>query len=149
MTTESSSIEWRFRSSSATDLDRLFEIWHASVAATHDFVSQSDLSVIGVQVKKDYLPGRPLLVAVDSQDRLLGFMGVNGHEIESLFIDPTCRRRGLGRAFIEQASAQSPHLEVEVNAQNTQALAFYEAVGLLLTPHHPRMEMGVLIQSCA
>jgi len=55
-------------------------------------------------------------------------MGMNGHEIESLFIDLTCRGRGLGRAFIEEASAQSPHLEVGVNAQNSQAVAFYEAV---------------------
>ena len=129
MTTECSSIRWRFRQSSTKDLDRLYEIWHASVVATHDFVSQSDLSDICVKVKNDYLPNRSLLVAVDSQDQLVGFMGMNGHEIESLFIDLTCRGRGLGRAFIEEASAQSPHLEVGVNAQNSQAVAFYEAVG--------------------
>jgi len=62
----------------------------------------------------DYLPIRPLLVAVDSGDELVGFMGMNGHGIESLFIEPTCRGCGLGRAFIEQASARSPHLEVGV-----------------------------------
>lgn len=127
--TESTPSRWSFRISSANDLDRLFEIWHGSVVATHDFVSQSDLSDLCVQVKNDYLPNRPLLVALDGQNQLAGFMGMNDHEIESLFIDPTYRRRGLGRAFIEEASAQSLHLEVSVNAQNRQAVAFYEAVG--------------------
>ena len=111
------------------DGDRLYEIWFASVAATHDFVSQSDLTEISIQVKSDYLPDRPLLVALDSEERLVGFMGVNGQEIESLFIDPAFHRRGLGRAFIAEASTRSPHLEVGVNAQNKQAVAFYEALG--------------------
>jgi putative acetyltransferase len=56
-------------------------------------------------------------------------MGMAGHEIESLFIDPTYRGYGLGRAPIEVAAVKSPHLEVGVNAQNRQAVAFYEAVG--------------------
>gem|GEM_PF-251804 len=129
MTTESSSIAWCFRSSSAEDLERLYEVWHASVVATHDFVSQSDLSDICIQVKNDYLPNRPLLVAMDGQNRLVGFMGMNGHEIESLFIDPSSRGRGLGHAFIAQTSAQSRYLEVGVNAQNRQAVLFYEAIG--------------------
>lgn len=136
------STEWRFRRSSAGDIERLFEIWHASVVATHDFVSQSDLSEICVQVKNNYLPGRTLLVAVDSQDQLAGFMGVNGHEIESLFIDPGYRGRGLGRAFIEEASAQSTHLEGKVNAQNSQAVAFYQAVGFTAYASSPTDEDG-------
>jgi putative acetyltransferase len=136
------SFEWRFRPSSPKDLDRLFEVWHASVAATHDFVSQSDLNDICIQVKNDYLPDRPLLVAVDGQDQPVGFMGLNGHEIESLFIDPTCRGRGLGRAFIEEASAHSPHLEVVVNAHNSQAVAFYKAVGFTAYASSPTDEDG-------
>jgi putative acetyltransferase len=129
VTNASSPTSWRFRPSSAQDADRLYEIWLASVVATHDFVSQSDLTEIGIQVKRDYLPNRPLVVALDSEERLIGFMGANGQEIESLFIDPAFHRRGLGRAFIAKASAQSPHLEVGVNAQNSPAVAFYEALG--------------------
>jgi putative acetyltransferase len=142
VTTESSTVGWRFRPSLPQDLDRLYEIWHASVVASHDFVSQSDLNDICVQVKTDYLPHRPLLVAVDGQHRLVGFMGRNGHEIESLFIDPTCRGRGLGRAFIEEASAQSHYLEVGVNEQNGQAIAFYEAVGFAVYSSTPTDDDG-------
>jgi putative acetyltransferase len=129
VTTKSISTTWRFRPSQTSDLDRLYDLWYASVIATHDFLKPSDLRDICVQVKIDYLPRNPLLVAVDDEDRAIGFMGVAGSEIESLFIDPHYRRCGLGRAFVETAAAQSADLEVEVNAQNKQAIAFYEAVG--------------------
>jgi putative acetyltransferase len=129
MTSELTSNKWRFRPSSASDLDRLYDVWFESVVATHDFLEKSDLNDISVQVRDHYLPNSSLLVAVDNRDQVVGFMGMNGHEVESLFLDPACHRRGLGRAFIEQALAQSTHLEVGVNAQNSKAVAFYEAVG--------------------
>jgi putative acetyltransferase len=75
------------------------------VIATHDFLDQSDLRDICIQVKNDYLPNNSLLVAVNEQDRVIGFMGMNGQEIDSLFIHPTYRGNGLGRAFIAKASA--------------------------------------------
>ena len=81
-------------------------------------------------------------MAVDCQSELVGFMGMNGHEIDSLFIEPASRGYGLGRAFIEQASAKSPHLEVGVNAQNSQAVAFYEAVGFTAYASSPTDDDG-------
>ena len=129
MTIKSISTNWRFRPSQTKDLDRLYDVWHTSVIATHDFLNPSDLNDICVQVKNDYLPHNSLLVAVDDRDRAIGFMGMTGHEIESLFIDPKYRGYGLGRAFIEAAAVKSPYLEVGVNEQNKQAVAFYEAVG--------------------
>lgn len=141
--TRGSSMQWRFRPSSEDDLERLYEIWHAAVTATHDFVSESDLNEICVQVRKDYLPSRTLLVAVDDQDQPMGFMGMNGHEVESLFIDPGCHGRGLGRAFIEEAWARSPSLlEVGVNEQNRQAVGFYEALGFTAYASSPTDDDG-------
>jgi putative acetyltransferase len=141
-TTEPSSNRWHFRPSSDKDLERLYEIWHASVVATHDFVSHADLDDISIQVKRDYLPSKPLLVAIDSDHQVVGFMGMTGHEIESLFIDPSSRGRGLGRAFIEQALARSPYLEVGVNAQNQQAIGFYRAIGFSVYASSPTDDDG-------
>ena len=78
MTIKSISTNWRFRPSQTKDLDRLYDVWHASVLATHHFLDQYDLSNICVQVKNDYLSNNSLLVAVDDQDRVIGFMGMNG-----------------------------------------------------------------------
>jgi putative acetyltransferase len=135
-------INWRFRRSLAGDIERLYDLWYAAVLATHGFVSESDLSHICVQVKNDYLPSRRLLVAVDGNDRVVGFMGMGGCEIESLFVDPAYHKRGLGRAFVEEASAHQQHLEVKVNAQNKQAVAFYEAVGFITYGSQPTDDDG-------
>jgi putative acetyltransferase len=142
MTVESVSPRWRFRSSSAEDLDRLYNIWYASVLATHNFVSPTDLDEICVQVKNSYLPNTTLLVAMDRDGQLAGFMGMSGHEIESLFIHPAFRGCGLGRAFIAEAAAHSSHLEVAVNAQNAQAAAFYGAVGFTVCGSSPTDDEG-------
>jgi putative acetyltransferase len=142
VTTMVPSTNWRFRLSNAKDFDRLYDVWHASVNATHDFLSQSDLEAICIQVKDDYLPNNAVLVAVDDQDGVIGFIGMNGREIDSLFIDPRYRGIGLGRAFIETVATKSPCLEVEVNTQNKQAVAFYEAVGFSAYASSPTDDEG-------
>ena len=139
---ESTLPTWSFRSAASSDLRRLYDVWYASVIATHDFLSQADLSDICLQVKNEYLPNNPLLVAVDAQDRVIGFMGLSGREIDSLFIDPSWRGKGLGRAFIEQASSGHPYIEVGVNAQNHQAIGFYEAVGFYAFTSSPTDDYG-------
>jgi putative acetyltransferase len=79
---------------------------------------------------------------VNEQDQVIGFMVMNGQEIDSLFIDPTCHRNGLGRGFIAKAAAQSSYLKVVVNAQNRQAVAFYEAVGFSTYASSPTDDDG-------
>jgi putative acetyltransferase len=120
---------WRLRASRPDDVDGMYEVWHASVLVTHDFLSESDLAEICVLVRRDYLPHHGFTVAVDEDDRVIGFLKVDGNEIESLFIAPAFRGQGLGRRFLAQAVSQADSLEVEVNAQNRQAVGFYEAVG--------------------
>lgn len=120
----------------------MYDVWHASVMATHDFLNESDLRDICVQVRNDYPPNSSLLVAVDDDDHVIGFMGRNGSEIESLFVDPTYRGQGLGRAFIDEAATKSAYLEVAVNAENKQAVAFYEAVGFSIYASSPTDDDG-------
>lgn len=107
----------------------MYEVWRASVLATHDFLSESDFAEICVLVRRDYLPDRDFTVAVDDTDRVIGFLKVQGNEIDSLYIAPAFHGQGLGRRFVAEAAARAATLEVEVNAQNRQAVGFYEAIG--------------------
>ena len=107
----------------------MYEAWHAAVLATHDFLSDSDFAEICIQVRQDYLPNRNFTVAVDDDDRVLGFMRLEGTEIDSLYVAPAFHRRGLGRRLVAEAAARIENLEVEVNTQNAQAVAFYAAMG--------------------
>jgi putative acetyltransferase len=133
---------WRLRPSRPGDIDQLYEVWYASVLATHAFLAESDLNEIGVLVRRDYLPNRDFTVAVDDNDRAIGFMRLEGDEIDSLFIAPAFRSQGLGRRFLVEAALRSAKLEVEVNAQNEQAIGFYQAMGFCVIASSPRDRNG-------
>ena len=62
--------------------------------------------------------------------------------LEDLYVDESARRAGLGRALVEasfdRARARDCYrVELDVNEQNSDALAFYEALGFDLEPKPP------------
>lgn len=132
----------RIRKSRADDAPRLFEIWQAAVAATHDFVSPADKAEIAAIVRDQYLPNAPLWVIADEEDRPLGFMGLTGSAMDSLFIDPAHHGRGLGRAMVDHARAIAPELSVDVNEQNESAVAFYRRLGFREVGRSPADDSG-------
>lgn len=110
------------------------QVWRSSVLATHDFLSPQDFEQIAIQVSNDYLPSASLLLAVDSDDVPLGFLGMNHAHIDSLFIAAEHRGKGIGKALMQQAQASAQalnaqYLSVDVNEQNPHATAFYQRQG--------------------
>ena len=118
-----------FRVASVDERDRLFEIWHDAVKATHHFLDDAAFDEIADLVKTKYLPSKDFLVAVDDTDSPVGFMGTNENEVESLFIDPDCFGKGIGKAFIDHMKSHHAEVRLEVNEQNPKAVGFYEASG--------------------
>jgi ribosomal protein S18 acetylase RimI-like enzyme len=77
------------------------------------------------------------LVAVEA-DAIVGTVmaGYDGHRgwLNYLAVDPTHRRRGIGRALMAAAEAGvralgCPKLAVQIRTDNRDALAFYERLG--------------------
>lgn len=120
------------RPSTPADAARVVEIWNRAVDATHDFLTPQDRAAIGAEVE-GFLPAAPLVLAVDADDRPLGFMLVDGAHMEALFIDPDSRGQGVGRALVAYALASQPELTTDVNEQNAQAVGFYERMGFAAT----------------
>jgi putative acetyltransferase len=108
---------------------RLLEVWEASVRATHDFLSESDIQFF----KPLVLPGLFALDHVrcvrDGEGRLVAFVGVAGAKMEALFVHPSWRRAGLGRQLARHAVVDLGATMVDVNEQNQQAVAFYRRLG--------------------
>lgn len=119
-------------------LPGLIEVWRTAVRATHDFLAPADLVEIEKMVSTEYLPKTPVYVAVDNFGEPVAFMGLTGAVIDSLFVHARGRGRGLGRRLVEFAIAEAgPELIVEVNEQNTQAVAFYRALGFDVVDRFP------------
>lgn len=58
-----------------------------------------------------------------------GFIARDGARILALYVHPRARGRGLGRALLREAKAQSSRLELWVLEANTAARRFYAAEG--------------------
>src|SRR5262245_17575083 len=116
------------RASRPSDGLRALEIWRGAVDATHDFLTPKDRADIDVTVS-GFLPEAPLWLAVDEDDRAVGFMLMNDAHMEALFIDPDWRGRGVGRALVDHGLKLHPVMTTDVNEQNGQALGFYERMG--------------------
>ncbi len=114
------------------DGQRVVDIWRGAVDATHDFLSAADRAAIEAEVR-EFLPNAPLWLAVDADDRPVGFMLLSDGRMEALFIEPAVRGQGVGRRLVEHALALHGAVSTDVNEQNGQALGFYRRLGFVPT----------------
>src|SRR4051812_9200721 len=121
------------RRGAPADRDVLVDIWLAAVRATHAFVSESDIQSF-LPLVRDYLAsnGSEFWVLCGAEGVVMGFMGVRGQKLESLFLAPEFHRRGGGRRLVDHARHLSGELTVDVNEQNTAAVRFYESCGFVV-----------------
>ena len=116
-----------------TDREVLLDVWLRSVRATHTFVSEQDIQSMIPQVR-DYLASSApeFWVLRDDSGAIMGFMGMSGSKMDSLFLAPEFQRRGAGRRLVRHAHALHGELTVDVNEQNPGACRFYEACGFVV-----------------
>jgi putative acetyltransferase len=123
----------RIRRATPGDRDVLFDTWLRSVRATHAFVAEADIESFKPLVR-DYLASgeTECWVVCDADGAVMGFMGLAGPKMESLFLAPEFHGRGVGRRLVEHARALRGELTVDVNEQNTAAVGFYKACGFIV-----------------
>ena len=68
------------------------------------------------------------LMVVDN-DEAVGFMEIENHKLEMLFIASNQRGKGLGKALLQYGMKNYGVCELTVNEQNPQAIGFHEAMG--------------------
>ncbi|URQ74609.1 MAG: acetyltransferase [Candidatus Ochrobactrum gambitense] len=128
------------RKSIPADAPALTEIWRASVLATHDFLSPDDFKELEKLVGEQYLPNVEVDV-IENDGKPVGFMGMTDNNIDSLFISPDQRGKGIGKHMIAHAK-QRGALTVDVNEQNTQGVGFYRHLGFVETGRSETDDQG-------
>ena len=115
------------------DREILVDIWLQSVRATHTFLSEDDIQSF-LPLVRDYLASSEpeFWVLCDDSGAIMGFMGMSGSKMESLFLAPEFQRRGAGRRLVRHAQTLCGELTVDVNEQNAAARGFYEACGFVV-----------------
>lgn len=121
------------RRGTSADVPRALEIWRDAVDATHGFLSAQDRIEIDRLVANEFLPNAELWLVDDATARAVGFLVMDGDEIDALFVDPAMHGRGYGTALLDHALSLSPAATVEASEQADNALPFYEARGFVRT----------------
>jgi putative acetyltransferase len=109
--------------------ERLLEVWEASVRATHDFLSESDIAYLKPLVLPALRGLENVLCVRGESGLIVGFVGVAGGKIEALFVHPAWHRMGAGRRLVRHAVRNLGASDVDVNEQNTGAVEFYLRLG--------------------
>ncbi|KAB7771341.1 GNAT family N-acetyltransferase [Xanthomonas maliensis] len=119
--------------------------WSA-LCAVHDAARQEELRAAGLA--EAFLP---LSVAAEREglfvhyqlrvavldERVVGFVAYDAHELAWLYVAPDVRRRGVGMALVEAAKQAHPAgLTLELLEGNRAALGFYRRCGFVETGSH-------------
>lgn len=109
-------------------IKELTALWRRSVSKTHTFLTNKEIDDIENYVPQALKEVENLVVAQNNGD-YLGFIGIEKHRLEMLFIEPKYIGQGVGRKLIEFGIEKYQINEVTVNEQNPKAIGFYEHLG--------------------
>lgn len=119
----------RFRQGDAADFEALTGIWFRAVQASHDFLTPDQIEGYRRRMPTEFLPAVAEIHVAEEAGEPVGFIGMNGEEIDMLFVDPDRHGQGVGKALIDLAAKDRDRLSVDVNEQNPDAYGFYLHLG--------------------
>ena len=107
----------------------LLSLWESSVRVSHTFLSNNEIKKIKTYVPAAINGVEHLVVARDENNRISGFMGVDGGRLEMLFVAFDSFRLGIGKALLDYGIKNYNVNTLTVNEQNPKAVGFYEYMG--------------------
>ena len=106
------------------DEDSVIRIWLEASAIAHSFIPRSYWENKVPDMHNKYLPQSQTLVN------------------EDLFVSPDRQGQGIGHSLMTRIKLQHPELELNVYAENTQALTFYKRQGFTITREQTDEQTG-------
>lgn len=114
------------------DEDALVALWHQTKRHAYPYLESEQgytLETDTVFFREQMAPRCDIWLACEDE-RLVGFLALEGSYVDRLYVHPRRQRSGIGRALLEKAKALSPQgLELHTHQQNLSACAFYERHG--------------------
>ncbi len=116
------------RAYEAADLEKLSALWFEASLIAHMFIGEARLREQRALVETVYLPRAETWVAVHGGEPV-GFISLMEDFIGGLFVSPRHQGGGVGRRLVQHATQLKGELRLEAYTANTQAFAFYKALG--------------------
>lgn len=121
--------------------EQLLDVWERSVVATHDFLCATDFQEIKELVADINFNEFDVYCALHD-NRVAGFIGTLNDKVEMLFLAPEYIGKGLGKKLLHFAIHDLKANKVDVNEQNTKAVAFYSGFGFKIYARTDKDDQG-------
>ncbi len=114
----------------AADLDTVAALWLETNLTAHPFIPESYWKSHFEGVKA-MLPQAEVYV-YEQENKILGFIGLNGDYIEGIFVQRAVQSQGIGRQLLDFAKSLKPRLSLSVYQKNFRAVRFYQREGFAI-----------------
>lgn len=110
------------------DVPAVMHIWLASNCDAHPFIEKTYWEC-NLPFVTQSIAQAEVYVAVEN-GRIIGFVGLsqNGY-IEGLFVEKSCRSKGVGKALLDFVKTNYTSLSLNVYCDNVRAVSFYQREG--------------------
>ena len=125
------------------DTDALIAVWQKANSLAHAFLPADFVAQVARDMRAIYLPNAETWV-IEENGTPVGFIALIGDEIGGLFLDPSCHRRGFGKALTDHAVSVHGPLRVEVFEKNALGRRFYGRYGFVETERYSHEGSGEL-----
>ena len=132
-----------------SDIDTIADIWLDTNIKAHSFIPARYWKE-QFEAVKEMLPQAELYVceqelnveAKRSQNRVCGFIGMNGEYIEGIFVREGYQSKGAGKALMDFVKSVKDHLVLRVYRKNDRAVQFYLRQGFRIQTEGVDTETG-------
>lgn len=122
------------------DLDVILDLWLDTNRTVHDFIPSDYWENCYGMVKK-MLPESTVYVC-EEEGTIRGFVGLTDNYVAGLFVDKTCRSKGVGKALLNYAKERNDTLFLYVYKENSRAVKFYLREGFSAFNERPDENTG-------
>ena len=109
------------------DINSVIDIWLDTNLKAHDFIS-AEYWKSNYELVKEMLPQAEVYV-YESNQKILGFVGLSGEYIEGIFVSDEVQSQGIGNLLVDYIKDRKAELRLNVYQKNTQAIHFYQREG--------------------
>ena len=113
------------------DINPVMQIWKNENIKAHKFISK-EYWENNYNYVKEILPNAEIYVYILNEG-IVGFIGLNENYIESIFVDTSTQRHGVGTSLLNKAKENRNDLTLSVYKKNRNAINFYKKNGFVVT----------------
>ncbi len=113
------------------DINDVMIIWEKENIKAHKFIPK-EYWKNNYNYVKEVLPNTKIYVYI-SEGKIVGFVGLNNHYIEGIFIDTNSQHIGIGTTLLNKVKENKSNLTLSVYKKNINAINFYKKNGFVIT----------------